>query len=97
MNRIWNSPCGKLTLQFTKRECDSVPNSGPADKAIALLMQSRRCMFQLAMVPDSKIISILQGYGCWTHLADDSRRANISRLLWVAIMDVKEFYFERSK
>lgn len=94
MNRLWQSSCGKLTLQFTKRECDSVPKSGPADKAIALLMQSRRCMSQFAMVPDSKIISILQEYGCWTHLAGDSRQTNISRLLWVAIMDVKEAYHD---
>lgn len=93
MNRIWQSSCGKLTLQFTKRECYSVPRSGPADDAIDALLQSKRVLQQFALVSDNLIISILQEYGAWSDdLRIVTRKTNIGRLLWVAIMDLKEVY-----
>lgn len=93
MNRLWESSCGRLTLRFTKRECDSVPEFGSADDAIDKLLQSKRILQQFALVSDNLIIDILQEFGAWSDdLRIVTRKTNIGRLLWVAIMDLREAY-----
>jgi hypothetical protein len=96
MNRIWESSSGNLCLQFTKSECDSVPATGEASPAIEKLLTRKRCMLQFALISENRIIAHLQELGAWDDLRIVDRKTLIERLLWVAIMDLKEEYRDKN-
>jgi hypothetical protein len=80
----------RATLRLTQDDIASVPQSGPADDAIAALRRDPRIESQLQAANMADVRLHLRGYGAWdeAELADDE--ASRDRWLWLAICDVRE-------
>ena len=90
MKRIWTSSSGLIELEFSQDEYESVPNSGPADDAVAELAAKQNIVEEFAKYSDENISECLEEYGAWTTEELKDRRANIERLIWIACLDLRE-------
>lgn len=90
MKRIWTSSSGLIELEFSRDEFGSVPNSGPADDAVAELAEKQNIGEEFAKYSDENISECLEEYGAWTRDELKDRQANIERLIWIACLDLRE-------
>jgi hypothetical protein len=80
----------RLELRIMPRDVASVPDSGPADAAVADLLTRPYIRCQLDAIGPDTIAAELREYGAWdaAELADAA--ACRARIVWVAVGDIKE-------
>lgn len=79
-----------LELRLREQDVDSVPQSGAADESIAYLMRDSAIKGQLDSFAVADVIAHLKEYGAWDTSELQDHDENLSRVLWLAICDVRE-------
>lgn len=90
---MWlSSGSGKLSIELTEEQINSVPRSGPADAAIEELLASPSVRYHcIDLWSREDLISELREYGCWDESELElDKGENIRRMLWILICDAHE-------
>lgn len=82
----------EICIEDLPQECiDECSAPGPADETVAAWRKDERVAAVLARLDPRQVRSHLKGYGAWDEeeLADDDQ--NLTRVLWLACGDFREF------
>lgn len=84
------SGSGRIELQMTMEQAESVSHSGECDEDVLELLKVPEIKAQLEKLNPETLISELKEYGAWNaeELADHAQ--NLQRILWLAGGDIKD-------
>jgi hypothetical protein len=90
----FTSSSGRIELQMTKEQAESVSHSGQCDQDVLALSKVPEIKPQLDQIDPAVLAGELSEYGAWDkdELAD--HKQNIQRLLWLAGGDIVDDDFE---
>jgi hypothetical protein len=89
MKLFWfTSSSGRIELQMTKEQAESVSHSGQCDMDVLALSKVPEIKAQLDQIDPAVLAGELREYGAWEkdELAD--HKQNIQRLLWLGGGDI---------
>jgi hypothetical protein len=89
--RLWfTSSNGRVELQMTLEQAESVSHSGQCDADVEALMVDPFIALQLAKITPEVLRLELREYGAWDaeELAD--HKTNLGRILWLAGGDIRD-------
>lgn len=79
---------GRLSIEMTKKQAESVSHSGPCDADVeALLPQLQE---QLNRIDPAELRKELKEYGAWDEKELADHNSNLGRLIWIAGADISE-------
>jgi len=90
MKKIWSSSSGRIELEFTQEQYESVPIQGPADDVVLVLSKIPNISKQFEQYSDKDIAAYLRDFGAWSEDDLASRCDNIQRVIWMACLDLRE-------
>jgi len=79
-----------LELRLREQDVESVPQSGAADESISWLMRDPHIKGQMDSFAVRPVAEHLSEYGAWDAIDLADHDVNLSRVLWLAICDVRE-------
>ncbi len=86
----WTASSGRIELQFTEEQAQSMPLSGDCESAAEFLVIE--LADQLAKIEDETLREELREYGAWDDEELQDRTRNLLRLVWLAASDTCEEY-----
>lgn len=85
---MWESGCGRLSLDLTPDDAAKGYHSGACDQDITELMADPRILAQLEALDPELVRQYLREYGCWDDWELQSAWDNHERVLWLACGDL---------
>jgi hypothetical protein len=85
-----NAMFDRFSLQVPQHIVDAVPDRGPADDAIGFHVYNSTIIDQLDSIGADRIRAELRQWGAWDDDELAHERENRERLLWLAVMNIKE-------
>ena len=93
----WTSGSGRIELQMTLEQAQSVNHQGQCDEDVLYLSRVTEIKIQLDAIDAGTLASELKEYGAWdeNELADHAQ--NLQRILWIAGCDIVEELYQAKK
>jgi len=86
----WSSSSGRIELQMTLEEAQSVSHQGQCDDDVAALRKVPEIAAQLDRIDADLLRRELKEYGAWDEKELANHDSNLSRILWIAGCDLRE-------
>ena len=80
----------RFELEIPQEVVDAVPHRGAADDAISANIDNAEVSSELNRVGPELIRDELRGYGAWGDEELTDEQENRKRLLWVAVLGIRE-------
>lgn len=87
----------RFEIQMTKKQALSVSHNGVCDDDVACLLMLPTIKRQLAKISDNALAAELPEYGAWNDEELADRKANESRIIWIAAGNIREDMYEKSR
>ena len=88
--KTWIEGLGRIEIDMTLEQAQSVSHQGQCDEDVAVLIETPEIKAQLDVLNEGLIAEVLKEYGAWDdkQLADNEQ--NRHRLIWIAGCDIAE-------
>lgn len=90
MKLTWYESMGRLTLDMTLEQAESVSHQGQCYNDVIELMKVPAIAKQLNAMKDADIVASLREVGAWEPSEMLDRQTNLERIVWLAGCDLKE-------
>jgi|GEM_PF-1301638 len=87
---LYTSSSGRIELQMTMEQAESVSHSGECDDDVKELSRVPAIAEQLAKIDSAVLSAELKEYGAWDEDERADHEQNLQRLLWLAGGDIAE-------
>jgi hypothetical protein len=94
METLWAcTGSGRIEIELTREQANSVFHSGPCDDDVAALRSEPAIAAQLASIDPATLRDELREYGAWEDDELQDHEANLDRILWLLASDAAEEAF----
>ena len=88
---MWfTSSSGRIEFQLTRAQAAAMSHPGPCDADVAYYRNVPVVKKQLAKIDPADLARELKEYGAWDEKELADHDANLSRILWIAAINISE-------